>query len=116
MINAVEVIVIVAAHKEYQMPTGEMYLPVYVGAAGKKSIEGYRRDDEGENISDLNPYFGELTGLYWAWKNLNTDYLGLVHYRRHFSSNPNADDIWSGIDFTGVKTTPFRRSGKRKSG
>ncbi len=75
--------IIVAAHKPYEMPRDEMYLPVHVGASGKKSI-GYQRDDEGENISCLNPYFCELTGLYWAWKNLTEDYIGLIHYRRSF--------------------------------
>ena len=78
--------VIVAAHKLYEMPADKMYLPVQVGAAGKESI-GYQRDDEGKNISDLNPFFCELTGLYWAWKNLTADYIGLVHYRRHFTMN-----------------------------
>lgn len=78
--------VIVATHKPYEMPMDEMYLPVHVGAAGKESI-GFQRDDDGENISNLNPYFCELTGLYWAWKNLNEDYIGLVHYRRLFSIN-----------------------------
>lgn len=76
--------IIVAAHKSYTMPADKIYLPIHVGAAGKESI-GYQRDDVGENISDLNPYFCELTGLYWAWKNLTEDYIGLVHYRRHFS-------------------------------
>lgn len=76
--------IIVATHKQYDMPSDKIYLPVHVGAAGKESI-GYQRDDEGENISSLNPYFCELTGLYWAWKNLDADYVGLVHYRRHFA-------------------------------
>ena len=26
-----------------------------------------------------------MTGLYWAWKNLDVKYLGLVHYRRYFT-------------------------------
>ena len=77
--------IIVAAHKKYQMPKDDIYLPVHVGAKGKEIIEGYARDDEGENISDKNPFFCELTGLYWAWKNLDADYVGLVHYRRYFS-------------------------------
>ena len=97
MIKAVDVRVIIAAHKKYRMPKDEMYLPVHVGAAGKESIEGYQRDDVGENISDLNPYFCELTGLYWAWKNLESDYIGLAHYRRHFSSNPHSKDPWDGV-------------------
>ena len=96
-----DVKVIIAAHKKYQMPTDEMYLPVHVGAVGKDSIEDnesvYQRDDEGENISELNPYFCELTGLYWAWKNLKSDYIGLAHYRRHFSLHPHAKDKWSAV-------------------
>lgn len=87
--------VIVATHKSYEMPSDGMYLPVHVGAAGKKSI-GYQRDDEGENISRLNPYYCELTGLYWAWKNLKEDYIGLVHYRRHFALNRKSD-LWKSI-------------------
>ena len=82
--NEYKIRIIVAAHKAYEMPVDEIYLPIHVGAMGKASI-GYQRDDEGENISNLNPYFCELTGLYWAWKNLQDDYVGLVHYRRHFA-------------------------------
>ncbi len=89
--------IIIAAHKPYRMPEDPMYLPVQVGAAGKESIEGYQRDDEGENISELNPYFCELTGLYWAWKNLDSEYIGLAHYRRHFASNPQDKDVWNGV-------------------
>lgn len=76
--------VIVATHKEYKMPKDAAYMPVHVGAEGKDIIKGYQRDDDGENISAKNPYFCELTGLYWAWKNLKADYVGLVHYRRYF--------------------------------
>lgn len=78
--------IIVAAHKKYQMPKDEMYIPVQVGAEGKEQTENYTPDNTGENISKLNPYFCELTGLYWAWKNLEADYIGLVHYRRHFTN------------------------------
>ena len=91
------VTVIIAAHKKYPMPADPMYLPVHVGVAGKDGIEGYQRDDEGENISNLNAYFSELTGLYWAWKNLDSDYIGLAHYRRHFSLHPLAKDKWGAI-------------------
>lgn len=77
--------IIVAAHKKYQMPTDKIYLPMQVGAEGKETIEGYAPDNIGDNISSKNPYFCELTGLYYAWKNLDADYLGLVHYRRYFT-------------------------------
>ena len=65
------------------MPQDDIYIPLHVGAEGKESI-GYQGDNTGENISKLNPYFCELTGMYWMWKNLKADYLGLAHYRRHF--------------------------------
>lgn len=74
---------LVAAHKKYQMPEDSIYLPLHVGAEGKESI-GFTPDNSGDNISAKNPYFCELTGLYWAWKNLDADYIGLVHYRRYF--------------------------------
>ena len=76
--------ILVAAHKEYRMPKDPMYLPIQVGAEGKRSF-GYQRDDTGENISSANPRMCELTAIYWAWKNLDADYVGLVHYRRHFT-------------------------------
>ncbi len=76
--------VIIATHKPYAMPEDPMYLPVHVGAAGKESI-GFQPDNTGDNISEKNATFCELTGLYWAWKNLDADYIGLAHYRRHFS-------------------------------
>ena len=83
--------VIVAAHKAYPMPKDPMYLPVHVGKAGKDLELGYQGDDQGENISEKNPYYCELTGLYWAWKNLDADYVGLAHYRRHFQGKPGKD-------------------------
>ncbi len=75
--------IIVATHKKYQMPEDDMYIPVHVGKEGKEDL-GYRGDNEGEHISLKNPYYCELTGLYWAWKNLDAEYIGLAHYRRHF--------------------------------
>lgn len=89
--NDISVKIIVATHKKYQMPTDKIYLPLYVGAErgkhdGKNPLDlDYQKDNVGENISELNSSFCELTGLYWAWKNLDADYIGLVHYRRHFS-------------------------------
>ena len=75
--------IVVAAHKKYRMPADPMYLPLQVGAAGKPDL-GWMRDDTGDNISEKNATYCELTGLYWAWKNLTNDYIGLAHYRRLF--------------------------------
>ena len=82
--------IVVATHKKYRMPNDPLYLPVHVGAEGKKDAKGrpldfgYQKDNEGDNISLKNPRYCELTGIYWAWKNLECDYIGLVHYRRYF--------------------------------
>lgn len=37
---------------------------------------GYIGDNTGDNISLRNSNYCELTGLYWAWKNLKCDYIG----------------------------------------
>ena len=42
-------------------------------------------DDTGDNISELNPLYCEMTAVYWGWKNLSADYIGLCHYRRYFT-------------------------------
>ncbi|MDO4803237.1 MAG: DUF4422 domain-containing protein [Lachnospiraceae bacterium] len=89
--NNPKIQVIVAAHKLYPMPTDKMYLPVHVGAAisdlsdNEADELGFTKDNTGDNISDKNAQYCELTGLYWAWKNVKADYLGLVHYRRYFT-------------------------------
>lgn len=76
--------ILVAAHKKYWMPDDPVYLPLHVGAEGKADL-GYTKDNTGDNISAKNKNFCELTGLYWAWKNLEAEYVRLVHYRRYFT-------------------------------
>lgn len=77
--------VVVATHKETELPVGQYYLPVHAGKEGKKDL-GYQGDNTGINISLKNSYYSELTAMYWAWKNLESDYVGLVHYRRYFTN------------------------------
>ena len=85
------------------MPNDSMYIPVHVGAEGKTDENnkplnlGYVKDNTGENISIKNPSFCELTGLYWAWKNIHADYIGLAHYRRHFSSGINSGNPFESV-------------------
>lgn len=77
--------IVIATHKSYWMPEDSMYLPIQVGAEGKNIDLGFQKDNTGDNISKKNNNYCELTGLYWAWKNLKADYIGIAHYRRHFS-------------------------------
>lgn len=76
---------LVATHKEYRMPEDSMYFPIHVGKETSALSLPFPGDNTGEHISGKNSSFCELTALYWAWKNLDADYIGLAHYRRHFT-------------------------------
>lgn len=46
-------------------------------------------EKKGENISKLNNFYGEATGIYWIWKNeiskMNSeDWVGTCHHRRYW--------------------------------
>ncbi len=85
--------ILVAAHKKYWMPDDNVYMPLHVGREGKQDL-GYIGDNTGDNISAKNANYCELTGLYWAWKNLKCDYIGLCHYRRYFAGkNIHDNDV-----------------------
>lgn len=69
----------------YQDP--EYILTLQVGAACSPWINADFRDNIGDNISEKNGNYSELTGLYWMWKNYlrtqdDNSYFGLAHYRR----------------------------------
>lgn len=84
--------ILVATHKKYWMPEDKAYLPIHVGRQGKEDL-GYIGDDTGDNISTKNPNYCELTGLYWAWKNLDCEYIGLCHYRRYFAHKSKSNKL-----------------------
>jgi hypothetical protein len=79
--------IIVATHKNYEMPENtELYLPVFVGKSLHPDVNHtFQGDNTGDNISLKNSSYNELTALYWAWKNVDADAIGLVHYRRYLS-------------------------------
>jgi hypothetical protein len=84
--------IFVATHKKYKMPDENIYVPLHVGREGKEDL-GYQGDNTKDNISIKNPNFCELTGLYWMWKNIECDYIGLSHYRRYFTNNNRLEII-----------------------
>ena len=73
------------------------YRILHVGLNGNTD-ESYLNDNNGDNISEKNPNFCELTGLYWIWKNSVDNEMsitGLVHYRRYFTNKkklPKTED------------------------
>jgi hypothetical protein len=95
--------IFVITHKKVDLPVPEGFSTLLVGAVNHPEINCYEfRDDVGENISFKNKNYCELTGVYWIWKNIKSDVVGICHYRRYFtetfySSNPdkflNAKDV-----------------------
>lgn len=81
----------VATHKEFEKDLPCYYQPILVGSYNKVlPNSNYIRDDINDNISKKNKNYCELTGLYWIWKNdLDSDIVGLCHYRRYFSGKEN---------------------------
>lgn len=80
--------IIVCCHKNDIRKSSDVYLPIHVGKAISNTDLGILGDDTGDNISIKNKSYCELTGMYWAWKNLkDVDYIGLCHYRRYFDFN-----------------------------
>ena len=78
--------IFVMTHKLFESPKDTMYVPLQVGHALKGTLDrSYLRDDEGDdNISAQNPFFSELTGMYWVWKHwTGTENVGICHYRRY---------------------------------
>lgn len=95
--------ILISYHKPDFLIKNDVFIPIHGGRAlaAKVSKDGIMSnedyifminnmigDDVGENISLLNRYFGEITTIYWAWKNYeklkNPDYIGFMHYRRIF--------------------------------
>ncbi|MES2417823.1 MAG: DUF4422 domain-containing protein [Bacteroidota bacterium] len=74
-------------HKDYPQPNCDFIKPIQVGKGLTELDLGFLKDNIGPNISSKNPYFCELTALYWIWKNLDqieSEFIGLAHYRRYF--------------------------------
>lgn len=84
-------IIISVSHNENRIPSDTGCLPVMAGSALVNTVipADYIRDDCDDNISYKNREYCELTALYWAWKNLDADVMGICHYRRFFASPVN---------------------------
>ena len=89
--------VLVCYHKPSDILSNEVYVPIHVGRAlsdDGQLMKDMIGDDIGDNISDKNAYYSELTAQYWAWKNIeqlgNPEYIGLMHYRRLLNFYPES--------------------------
>lgn len=88
--------ILLAYHKQSALLKNDIFLPIHVGRATQNDKDLWLTnnligDNTGENISNKNPNYCELTAQYWAWKNYdklgNPDYIGFMHYRRHLNFN-----------------------------
>ena len=89
---------LVACHQATFVPPHPFLHPIQTGTSlSSVYLPNVWHDNEHDNISDRNPAYCELTAVYWAWKNLRTDHIGLMHYRRYFCFDsklkPSADGI-----------------------
>ena len=70
-------------HKHFTPPPDSLYVPLQVGCCANPDL-GYTGDNTGDHISGKNPFYCELTGMYWVWKNIrHTSHVGVCHYRRY---------------------------------
>lgn len=94
----------VATHKNYPIPNGAPYQPIFVGADLHNRIPaGYLGDNTGTNISKKNPNYNELTALYWIWHNDHeNDVVGLDHYRRYLGLK-GGHDISQRLNDTAIR-------------
>lgn len=88
----VSVKILVTYKNKHKVLKSDIITPIQTGRAIADEIfEDMIGDDTGDNISKDNPKYNELSAQYWAWKNYdklgNPDYIGFMHYRRHFLFN-----------------------------
>lgn len=100
--NQPDIKIHIVCHKPAYVPENPYFYPIQVGAAlAAQRLPGMLHDDEGDNISDRNKSYCELTAQYWAWKNEEADYYGFFHYRRYFAFDPTLEqnDGWGNIAY-----------------
>ncbi len=82
-----KILLMTAHHKKdpYIDISKKYFFPIQVGRELSNVDLGINVDNDGDNISIKNKTFCELTAYYYAWKNLNAEYIGLMQYRRIFT-------------------------------
>ena len=79
-----ELKIFIVTHKIVEFYNHKNFFSILVGAENN-NLKLELKDNIGENISLKNKNYCELTAMYWIWKNIKTDYVGICHYRRYFN-------------------------------
>jgi len=91
-----------------------IFVPIKSGIALASGVDTQMQgDNTGDNISDKNASFCELTTQYWAWKNVKADYYGLCHYRRYlnFAGKQYDTDVYGNIRDNAITTDTIEKYG-----
>ena len=72
----------IATHKKLRFDLPPIYKWVQVNAEKTGPWEGYLHDSDGENISNKNESYCELTVLYQLWKHSSAEIQGQCQHRR----------------------------------
>lgn len=80
---------------------------IQVGAALTDADISKLKDNTGENLSERNRDYCEMSAVYWAWKNdRDSDYIGLCHYRRRFVLDEVMINDIMADDYDAIYTVP----------
>lgn len=91
---------------KYILPDYERAIQVGAALTSESLSPEMLTDCDGENISEKNLQYCELTALYWIWKNATEDIVGLSHYRRHFILPDRWQDIMVSNDIDVILPVP----------
>lgn len=72
-------------------------IPIELGMAKRECFIYPTHDNTGDNISNQNEYYGELTAMYWVWKNVpiaNDDIIAFSHYNKTLNISPKRAAKW----------------------
>lgn len=109
--------ILVCAHKQDpNTRNDQVFKAVQGGRALHPDLDlGFLNDNTGDNISARNPFWSELTVLYWGWKNISdVEYMGLNHYRRYFDIDVNdIDALMDGYDMIVGKSNTMMSNHER---
>lgn len=107
--ETLDIKIALVTHRSFEIPKNKYLIPIHAGRAIAESVskdgvinseelewlcKNTLADSTGDNISDKNRSYCELTALYWLWKNQRADYMGLCHYRRYFAFKQNLSDVF----------------------
>ena len=84
--NDIKIFVSHSMDRVHETINHSLYVPVRCGAVfDPRKNTTMLGDHTGENISDKWMSYGDLTVLYWAWKNVEADFYGFCNYQRYFA-------------------------------